>query len=557
MRQGDDKKEATKNQETKQDAKARAAAMKPVREISSKRKAEVETPPSLMPTGLMHVEKDKSSFPIGDHAHEARSKRKRQENESNFAQYQGLSARNSLDKDREASMALNANNYRSFSAPKSEMQAELEAKLEKFYELNMEYRSLCNKLREENEALKNGDMMASVERLFEEQNAKMEEHVQKSSQLAQYWREEAARLSEQVEKLGGGDNIKEEVRKLRNQLHEATQALLDHERAAAEKEKTIASLKIENERLKKYARVPGVHYKMEHKCIQTDAILNVEAAVQTGNAVHLSQARALAPEGAENSSWYTNSLPPAKIPGDESYGISNQRTAYRPVTDTVNGGIARSSASDMQLDTNESVQGRGPAGTRRGDSASINLQAGEGLQHVRRHSNARRLSSNPKDFSFYSDSAPIKKCNARGEINRMPVVPEEQEPSLRTDQLLSTNPKSLTPASANTSGSHISAAAGLLKVVGFREKILPNGALKFTHPATGFIFVITPESESQNSGHSQNPEWEYRMESWGNAEFAFKARGSDFHSIFGGECIVPEEQLLKMCEHIRDTLSHA
>ena len=583
---------------SQQDPRFRPVAQKPAPFVPAKRKIASDTaPPSLVLTGLGNGRKEsvrehEGPAAVAPAANVSPSKRSRQEGgRAEISDGANVTRGRSMLTDIEPP-AFGAHQReptpgQSHAHPEGDnlYDAEIEARLEEYQELNMDYRGLCRKLKEENEALKNGNMMVAVEKLFEEQNAKMEEHAKKASQLAQYWREEAARLSEQVEKLGGGDSIKEEVRKLRNQLHEATQALLDHERAAAEKEKVIHSLRIDNEHLKKYARIPGVHYNIEHKCIQTDGIGRFEAGVQTGNAIRLTQAKALAPEGAENVSWYTNSQPAPgnTLGGDESYTLENQRTAYRSLTRTAEGGNAPGpSGSDMRIETNESVQGQGPGRgvprARERQTSAVNNRdyhydsVGSGLEHVRRQSTARRTSLNPKEFSFYSDSlrekGQVKSSQPFGGAYALHAVAEEHE-GIPEQEVATTvdgrneeglasrhRTENVTPVSGNTSTSHISAAAGLLKVVGFREKPLPDGALQFRHPATGFVFTISPEaSDDQSASGAPEAEWTYKMESWGNAEAAFEAKGAEFHDIFGGECIVPEVQLLKMCEHIRDTLS--
>lgn len=217
---------------------------------------------------------------------------------------------------------------------------------------------LCTQLQEENEILKKARIQEDVEELIAQQNARVTEHGRKASELAAHWQDEAERLARQVEELQG-NVIHDEMRSLRSQITALQQAIIDRDVAEAEKAKAIVELQQRNKFLERHARIPIT----SEKCVGTDPVTIVSAAV------HLPQARALIPEGADGSSLYIGGGRGTMYrhpTGDASFSLKHQQTVAHG-SGGFHGGsslVRMEDDSDMQLasagqyrPTAESVQG--------------------------------------------------------------------------------------------------------------------------------------------------------------------------------------------------------
>jgi hypothetical protein len=382
-------------------------------------------------------------------------------------------------------------------------ESELATALQQSHTLNAELRALCQQLQAENAELKDSRVRQELDELLAGHDARVEEHCRKASELANYWRDEAARLAEQLEQAGAGD-LAAEARTLRSDLATARQAIMDMERAAAEKDKEINVLQRRNAFLERHARVPEV----SDKCTVTDVQPTATAAVQTREGVQLMQARAMAPEGAAASSMYTYSQPAGGRQQEDSFTLPGQRTAARPARNNKMGMHSSLAGSDMQLETLESVQGRAHDGRR----LSMPAVAGGTMQHQLLA--ARRATLDPQQIQFYSNS------RSRG-LDAVQEEPEDDPPAQAAPQ----------PTSTITSGTLLPEEEALVRLTGFVGEPKRGNGFRFTHVESGFAFELYPIPPDKH-GIDQM----YRLVSWGSAKEAFRvnADASTF-DLLGGD----------------------
>lgn len=368
-------------------------------------------------------------------------------------------------------------------------------------ELRQNFDSLaaeCNRLREENAALKATRVVDDVEALIAQQDEKVVEHEKKTMELVYQWRQEAERLEALLEAEGGGEQQQRGSVRLTEELTTVQQELLDAELALAEKNKIIARLEKRNALLERYARI----VETQNKCIGTDDVelfaSRPTASVQVpsvGPTVPLMQARAMAPEGASGSAAYAPPIfPPSQTTGrglgvDAPFPLPGQRTVPHITL----------SNSDMQLvnGTAESVRFIPPQVNvdqrRRRASLPVHLHPGPG-QNAVDVSRRIRFYSNSESQGIVEEAPCARQqlptveegVEEDQQLVSLPELAHAAEPGLDVDQLptepLATNTESLPLPPRDRALSWL-----------FNIEFTPiKGKMMYTHQPTGYKFTLGP-----------------------------------------------------------------
>lgn len=371
-------------------------------------------------------------------------------------------------------------------------------------ELRQNYDSMvaeCNRLREENAALKATRIRDDVEVLISQQNDKVVEHEKKTMELVYQWRQEAERLGALLEAQEGGEERQRSSTRLMEELTTAQQELLDAELALAEKNKVIARLEKRNALLERYARI----VETQNKCIGTDdgELYASRPAVSVqvpsiGPTVPLMQARALAPEGVSGSVAYVPPVfPPSQTTGkglgvDAPFPLPNQRTVPHVTL----------SNSDMQLvnGTAESVRFIPPQASvdqrRRRASLPVHLHPAPGQnaadvsRRIRFYSNSESQGV-AEELPHGRQQLPTVEEDVEEDHQRIPAsVPEPVQASNPTRVDVDQVPTE--PLATRTESLPLPPRDQALSWL-FNVEFTPiKGKMMYTHRPTGYKFTLGP-----------------------------------------------------------------
>ncbi|KAL4428694.1 hypothetical protein ABPG77_009800 [Micractinium sp. CCAP 211/92] len=231
--------------------------------------------------------------------------------------------------------------------PGSDAEKLLEQYSANFRALQADY----DKLQALYEDLKAAKIDEEVQQLLEQQNRYVSEHGQKAAALVEHYKKEAAHHAATAAQLGG-DALVEQCHRLRADLLNCQQALLDKEAESLGKERRLAEQAARLAFLERYARV----YDSCDKCIQTDDLPGEDASQQfpsiQSSGLEMLQAHALVPEGAGGGSIYRR---PRALPGPPVPDTSYTLPADTPLVPATAGAApaqaagAPVSGSDMEL----------------------------------------------------------------------------------------------------------------------------------------------------------------------------------------------------------------
>ena len=350
---------------------------------------------------------------------------------------------------------------------------------------------LCQKLEEENAALKDLKIREDIEQVIEIQNEKVRDHGQAASDVANHWKSEAERLADLLDKDCIEDRT-QKIRELQSRVSELELEVNDLKIEKIEKDSRIVELQKRNTFLEKYARI----YSTADKCVGTDQSHGIDVGIQAPHGVVKLQARSMAPEGIPSNSMYTYGAVDASGPRwggmhrghlEKSFELQPQATIPHVPSDIKAASTGTVSWQNKQTGVPQTHESK-TQGNR--NIASRPLQVGHDGQ--------------PNQIEFYSGSRgsaqpPLQRDSAHDE-SEIQISREEQE---------------------------------LLKQIGIDAEI-SGTAVVYSHPRTGFMFKICPaedEDEEEDSGPAFD--LEYVPLAWGSARSAIS------------RCSTLEDQLLE------------
>lgn len=351
--------------------------------------------------------------------------------------------------------------------------------------------ALCQKLEEENAALKDLKIREDIEQVIEIQNEKVREHGQAASNVANHWKTEAERLAELLDNDHVGE-LNQKIRELESRVSELELEANDLKIEKIEKDSRIIELQKRNTFLEKYARI----YSTSDKCVGTDQSQGIDVGIQAPHGVVKLQAKSMAPEGIPSNSIYTYGAVDASGPHwggmrrghlEKSYDLQPQATIPHLPSDGKGASTGTMSWQHKQ-----------------GGIPLTNESKAQGKRKTVAHAFKVGPDGQPNQIEFYSGSRnsaqPSVKHDSAQNQNDFRVSPEEEE---------------------------------LLKEFGLDVE-LSGDAVVYSHPKSGFMFKICPaeeEEEEEDSGLAFD--LEYVPLSWGTAKAVI------------GRCNTLEDQLLE------------
>lgn len=350
---------------------------------------------------------------------------------------------------------------------------------------------LCQKLEEENAALKDLKIREDIEQVIEIQNEKVRDHGQAASDVANHWKAEAERLAELLDK-DHVEELSQKIRELQSRISELELEASDLKIETIEKDSRIIELQKRNTFLEKYARI----YSTADKCVGTDQSSGIDVGIQAPHGIVNLKARSMAPEGAPSNSIYTYGAVDASGPhwGGLRRGHQEKSYEYQP----------QATIPHLQSEAR---------GMSTGTVSWHNKQAGVPLTNESKAQKNRKVvaqpvvlgpNGHPNQIEFYSGSHGSEqrsaKHNSTQEQTGAQISPDEAE---------------------------------ILKQIGLDVEI-SGDAIVYSHPRTGFMFKICPaedEDEEEDSGPAFD--LEYVPLAWGSARLAIS------------QCKTLEDQLLE------------
>jgi len=350
---------------------------------------------------------------------------------------------------------------------------------------------LCQKLEEENAALKDLKIREDIEQVIEIQNEKVREHGQAASEVANHWKSEAERLADLLDK-DHIEDLKQKIRELQSRVSELELEANDLKIEKIEKDSRLIELQKRNTFLEKYARI----YSTADKCVGTDQMHGIDVGIQAPHGVVKLQARSMAPEGIPSNSIYTYGAVDASGPHwggmrrghqEKSYELQPQATIPHLPSDAK--GASTGTVSWQNKQTGVPLTNESKAQRNRNAVTHSGLQLGP--------------DGHPSQIEFYSGSRgsaqPPQKHDSTHNSD-VQISPEEEE---------------------------------LLKQMGIDAEI-SGAAVVYSHPRTGFMFKICPaEDEDDEDDSGPAFDLEYVPLAWGNAREAIS------------RCTTLEDQLLE------------
>ena len=442
--------------------------------------------------------------------------------------------------------------------PPSDVQRQLEQSRRNFTELQAVYLAL----QEENTALKNASIRDQVEELFAQHSQRVQEHGEKATELATQWREEAQTLADVVGETRV-EVVTAENRQLRADLATARQALLDLEVKKLEKEKAVVELQKRNSFLEKVARKKP---PMVNRCIGTDGTdgYAMHAGVQVPSfpaPLPMHQARAMAPEGvvaANPSSQYhhmhRNNGRRQTVGMDVSYSLQGQRSSFGPAAPHLAHRYHHDTApSDMVLDSSVQQQHQqqqqyngGANGIHTQESVWAQGRVAVPPPPPQQQQQQRRISAPPapihlsarpgqsavevsRQIQFYSNSLSAvveEEGEEEGRGGRhnhdqnhddvgvqvpstsMPLQGQDNYHNSNNNNAKNNTTNNNNPSSVyqqQPSASLMSHGQALMKATNMTVRAMRGGAMQFTHPPTGFIFILQDDCSDPEFSYKYTP----------------------------------------------------
>lgn len=350
---------------------------------------------------------------------------------------------------------------------------------------------LCQKLEEENAALKDLKIREDIEQVIEIQNEKVREHGQAASDVANHWKSEAERLAALLDK-DHVDELNQKIRELQSRVSELELEANDLKVEKIEKDSRIVELQKRNTFLEKYARI----YSTSDKCVGTDQSHGVDVGIQAPHGIANLKARSMAPEGIPTNSIYTYGAVDASGPHwggmhrghqEQTYDLQPQATIPHMASESK--GISTGTVSWQKRQTGVPLTKESKA---------------QGSRKVTMQPLVLGPDGQPNQIEFYSGShgsgqQSVKHNSVHG--HQRAEIPREEE--------------------------------GLLRQLGLDAEI-SGDAIVYSHPRTGFMFKICPaEDEDEDDDSGPAFDLEYVPLTWGNAKEAI------------GQCQTLEDQLLE------------